>query len=136
MTQYARPDSNISVGNWQPSSGPDCYAMIDESSTDDNDYISVTSYGSYETIVVGLSDVDTPDSGTRTVVVRARKEAGMGGGGIDLTVTLKEGGTSKGSQTTSLSTSYTNISFNITSSISDYSDLRLEIVAFSPCPSS
>ena len=132
MTQYARPDADTSVGNWAASSGSSRYAMIDESSTDDSDYISVDSYtGLEETITVGLSDVDTPDSGTRTVVVRAALQSGgmMGGGQITLTVTLEEGGTSKGSQTTSITSSATNLSFNITSSISDYSNLSLKIEA-------
>jgi hypothetical protein len=130
MTQYARPDADTSVGNWAASSGSSRYAMIDESSTDDSDYISVENYGSVDTITVGLSDVDTPDSGTRTVVVRAALVGGMmGGGQITLTVTLEEGSTSKGSQETSLSSSATNLSFNITSSISDYSNLSLKIEA-------
>mgnify|MGYP001279030617 CR=1 FL=1 len=128
MTQYARPDADTSVGSWAASSGSSRYAMIDESSTNDSDYISVTSYGSAETIVLGLSDVSAPDSGTRTVVIRASEDSGFDG--VYLAVTLKEGSTSKGTQTFSTGFgSTTNLSFNITSSISDYSNLNLTIAA-------
>ena len=131
MTQYARPDADTSAGNWAASSGSDRYAMIDEASADDNDYISVGSMGSAETIVLRLSDVDTPDSGTRTVVVRAYEDSGFNS--VALTVTLKEGSTSKGSQGFSSGfDSVANLSFNITSSISDYSNLNLTISATDP----
>ena len=128
MTQYARPDADTSVGNWAASSGSSRYAMIDESSTNDSDYISVSGMGSAETIVLGLSDVDTPDSGTRTVVVRASEDSGFDA--VTLVITLKEGSTSKGSQSYDTGFSSTaNLSFNITSSISDYSNLNLTIAA-------
>jgi len=128
MTQYARPDADTSVGNWAASSGSSRYAMIDESSTNDSDYISVSGMGGAETIVLGLSDVDAPDSGTRTVVVRASEDSGFNS--VELVVTLKEGSTSKGSQSfTSGFDSAANLSFNITSSISDYSNLNLTIAA-------
>ena len=131
MTQYARPDADTSVASWATSSGSDRYEMIDEASADDNDYISVTSYGSAEIIVLGLSDVDTPDSGTRTVVVRAYEDSGMSS--VQLDITLKEGSTSKGSQSFSSGfSSAANLSFNITSSISDYSNLNLTISATDP----
>ena len=46
MTQYARPDADLETGDYQASAGSDFYAMIDEASADDSDYISVVSMGS------------------------------------------------------------------------------------------
>ncbi len=128
MTQYARPDADTDIGDWLNSdeTDEDLFDMVNESSTDDSDYISVGGGGS--TIVFALSDVDEPDSGTRTVVVRAYEDSGFNS--VALTVTLKEGSTSKGSQSFSSGfSSAANLSFNITSSISDYSDLNLTISA-------
>ena len=42
MTQYSRPDSDPSqTTNWAPSTGSDLFAMIDEASPNDADYVSV-----------------------------------------------------------------------------------------------
>ena len=128
MTQYARPDADTDIGDWLNSEevDEDLFDEVNEASTDDNDYIHVSDGGG--TIVFALSDVDEPDSGTRTVVVRASEDSGMNA--VTLTVTLKEGSTSKGSQRFSSGFGSTaNLSFNITSSISDYSDLNLTISA-------
>jgi len=135
MAQFARPDADTSVGNWSASSGTNRYAMIDESSTDDSDYISVTdNFGSSEAITFSLSSVTDPASGsTHSVVVRASEDMGMGA--VTLNVNLKDGGTSiknqdfnpgssAGNHTMTLSTAQAN---NISSS--GYGDLTLVLTA-------
>lgn len=37
--QFARPTIDVTVGNWTPSSGTDLYAMLDEETPSDADYI-------------------------------------------------------------------------------------------------
>jgi hypothetical protein len=128
MTQYARPDADTSVGSWDNSEedATDLFDYVNES--DDNTYIYVEGYGGADTIVFSLGEVDAPDSGTRTVTVRASEGGGMDG--VSLAVTLKEGSTSKGSATFDEAFgSIADLSFNITSSISDYSNLNLTIAA-------
>lgn len=38
--QFARPISDIDQGDWTPSIGSDLYAMVDEDTPDDADYIT------------------------------------------------------------------------------------------------
>jgi hypothetical protein len=103
--------------------------MIDESSGGNllGEWVEVQDQGTgAEAFTVELSEPSTPDTGTRTVTVFASDDTGMY---ITLTITLKEGGVSKGSDSfDSLSADDadpTECSFNVTSSISDYSDLTL-----------
>ena len=116
MAQFARPDADTSVGNWTASSGSDRYAMIDESSASDSDYITVTDdmSGSAEAITLSLSSVTDPEDHTSTSVV-VRANADSFSGSVTLNVTLKDGsstiksenftpGTSFGNHTMSLST--------------------------------
>lgn len=39
MAQFSRPDADVSVGTWQPSTGSTLYTMIDEVTSDTSDYI-------------------------------------------------------------------------------------------------
>ena len=47
MTQYARPDADTDIGDWLNSEevDEDLFDEVNEASTDDSDYISVTSGG-------------------------------------------------------------------------------------------
>ena len=93
MTQYARPDADVSAGNWSPSTGSDLYAVIDEAVTDDSDYISVTdSDGSAETCQVELSGVTDPVSDSDHIItVRASEDSWAST--VGLAITLKQGAT-------------------------------------------
>ena len=93
MVQYARPDADTEKNNWTASSGSDLYAMIDEESASDSDYITVGDTGSGEECEISLSSVTDPASGSsHSVVVRASEDGGSGT--ITLNVNLKDGGTS------------------------------------------
>jgi hypothetical protein len=107
--------------------------MIDESSGGNllGEWDEVQDQGAgAEAFTVELSEPSTPDTGTRTVTVFASDDTGMY---VTLTITLKEGGVSKGSASFTVDsgdpTDPTECSFNITSSISDYSDLTLTFSA-------
>lgn len=137
MTQYARPDSDVSDGSFLNASGnnTNLYQSIDESSASDSDYVISTDSGySADNMTVGLSNVTDPENAANHVVrYRAKGDAGMGMGGSvpSLTVALLEGTTQRASSTNgSVATSFTDYNFSLSTSeanaISDYTDLRLK----------
>jgi hypothetical protein len=140
MTQYARPDSDVSAGSWvnQAGSGSNLYQSIDESGgEDDSDYvISTDDSSSSDTMEVGLSDIVDPVSGANHIVrYRAKGSDPSGSYGIpDLTVSLRQGTSTEIATATnsSLTTSFADYNFTLSSSeanaITDYSDLRLRFV--------
>jgi len=78
-TQYARPDSDISVDSfgaygWFASTGSDLYAMIDEVVADDTDYARCrgsNAESGYRYYKLGLSNIDEPsDKSTLSIRVR------------------------------------------------------------------
>jgi hypothetical protein len=134
MAQYARPDADVSAGNWGPSTGSDLYAVIDEAVTDDSDYISVTdSDGSAETCQVELGGVTDPvsDSG-HIITVRASEDSSSSV--VALVITLKQGATTIATYTeSSITGSATNYPHTLTTgeadSITNYSALSLVFAA-------
>jgi len=140
MTQYARPDSDVSDGSWINSAGDnvDLYSCINEASTPDGAYVEVADdmFGTPESVTVGLGGVTDPESDAgHNVVVRAKEGGGMGM--VTLDVTLKDTsitppgtiktqaftpGGSFGDHTMSLSTDQAG-------DIGDYSALQLIITA-------
>ena len=137
MTQYARPDADVSNdGSWQnASAGSELYSSIDESSTDDTDYVTAQPSGGAETFVVTLSNVSDPSSAAdHKVYYRASDDSG---GDAELVITLKQGSTSIASSTnSSISASITAYNFTLSSTeannISDYDDLKLSFAGDDP----
>lgn len=83
----ARPGSDTSNSGWTPSTGSDLYAMLDEVSPNDADYISAASAGSV--CRLGLGAVADPGTSSGQVVsYRASSSTGNG-----LKVELMQGGT-------------------------------------------
>lgn len=119
----ARPDADVSAGTWTASSGSDLYAMIDEETASDADYITASSAGTCE---VALSTIAEPITGWSTTI-RYRIQG-------DCTVSLREGASTEiaswthspgpGSPTTYEQT----LSSGEQSSITDWADLRLRFV--------
>jgi hypothetical protein len=70
--QYARPVSDVSVGNWTASSGTDRFAMVDEATADDADYITSGASPANDECVLALGALSTPAAGTVTLRVRAK----------------------------------------------------------------
>ena len=130
MSQYLRPDSNITQTLWTNG-----YAEIDESSYSDSDYAYSTN-NQVATLEVGLSDPgSTPDSGINTIRYRiAKTNAGtVAGTGNSLTVTasLREGASTQivADSARTPNGTWTEYSFTFnTSAISDWTDLRLRFV--------
>lgn len=122
-TYVGRPSSDVSAGTFTASSGSDLYAMLDEETPSDADYITASSAGTAE---VKFSAIDAPPSGWQTVV-RYRISG-------DCTVSLREGGSTEiaswahspgpGSPTTYERTLNGTEQGNVT----DWGDLRLRVV--------
>lgn len=58
--QYARPSADVSDGGWTPSTGADLYAVIDEASRDDGDYIQSATNPSNDTCTIKLAPITLP----------------------------------------------------------------------------
>jgi hypothetical protein len=126
---FLRPIADTSNGAWTASSGSDRFAMIDESATNDADYITVSTASTYKARLTTVSDpgVDTDHS----VVVRAK-----GDGSSQLTIALVQGDpteTAIASTTVTPTTSYANYTLTVTSgqaaNITDYSLLYLKLTS-------
>jgi hypothetical protein len=134
MTQYARPDSDVTRTN--VASGT--YADIDESSPSDSDYL----YGTNNTAVTyecGLSDITDPESAlSHTFKYRvAKTKTGVVDGGGSVTVVtayLIQGTTVIATDTQrTLDGNWTTYTLTISESeanaITNYADLRLRFVS-------
>ena len=126
---FLRPIADTSNGAWTASSGSDRFAMIDESATNDADYITVSSASTCKTRLTTVSDpgVNTDHS----VVVRAK-----GDGSSQLTIALVQGDpteTAIASTTVTPTVSYADYTLTVTSgqaaNITDYSLLYLKLTS-------
>ena len=134
MVQKAHPDADTSVGEWAASSGTDRFAMINEVTTDDSDYIHVTDDGGGNSfpITLSLSSVTDPSStDPHSVVVRAF--VAEVSGEVNLNVNLKDGSSSIKNETFALQDSFTNHTMNLSTaqlnSISGYGNLTLVLTS-------
>ena len=132
MAQFARPDADTSAGSWSASSGSSLYAMLDETSASDSDYITVNDYGSGSACTLRLSDVADPSDHTATsVVFRAWTDSYYES--VTININLRQGSSSIKSQDFSASTSYAShtmtLSTSEAASISDYTELNVIITA-------
>lgn len=71
--QFARPTSDVAAGTWTPSAGSDLYAMVDETSANDSDYMRSAMSPVNDVAKLGLSALGTPGAGTVTLRVRHRR---------------------------------------------------------------
>lgn len=134
MTQYARPDSDVDTGSWVASTGSDFFALIDESSASDSDYISSADFEtSTDSITVGLDNVTDPVNAINHIV--SYRSKGTGGGMMgnipSITVVLLETSTPIAtSVNSSLTGSYTDYTFTLSeaeaNAIGNYDNLRLK----------
>lgn len=124
--QYVRPTSDVSAGTWTASSGSDLYAMLDETSASDADYIVTTGASTCEVALGSLTD---PASSSGHIV-RYRISATSGG----ITVRLRQGTTTVATWVhapapTSLTTYAQTLTSGEADSITDYTALRLQFEA-------
>lgn len=124
--QYARPTSDVSAGTWTASSGSDLFAMLDETTANDTDYIVTTGTSTCEVALGTMSD-PAISSGH---IVRYRLSATSGG----ITVRLRQGTTTIATWThasapTSLTTYEQTLTGGEADAIMDYTTLRLQFEA-------
>jgi hypothetical protein len=134
-SQFAAPTSDISAGNWLRSSdntGTGLYTMIDEPTTySDTDYVYVNSDSTMEVKFASVSDPAT-STGHK---VRYRIK---GNGVATITVSLRQGTDTEIASWSHTTASTTTTSYEQTltggqaDSITDYADLRLRFVTFTP----
>jgi len=124
--QYARPTSDASAGTWTASSGSDLYAMLDETTANDADYITTVSASTCE---VALGSITDPAVSTGHIV-RYRLSADAGG----ITVRLRQGTTTIATWThapapASLTLYEQTLSSGEANSITNYAALKLQFEA-------
>lgn len=135
MAQFARPASDVSNIGWTLSTGASAYALIDESSPDDGDYIQKTWNGAANEVEVTLSSVSAPASNSGHIV-RYRARMTSTGLFVDpqtLNVSLYDGATLIASGLVDVGpfgTTWTTSSFTLSGAqagaITSYSNLSLK----------
>lgn len=135
MAQFARPDSDIdNPGSWTLSSGSNIYELLDETSAVDSDEVTLsTTSTTYQEFEVGLSNVTDPASSSGHIV-RWRYELAGGSMTKAFQMRLMQGTTAIATDEVTLvagGTAYTTREYTLSSgeadSITDYTDLRIEI---------
>lgn len=143
MAQFARPDADVTDGNWIKSTGGnvDLYTMVDESSFSDADYIESGVAPSTDAVVLRLSDVTDPVSSVNHVVRYRYGKDSAAGAQIDIVVQLRQGYVSEGTPGTLIaSQTHANVADGFTAgsftlsgaeadAITDYTDLFIRITA-------
>jgi hypothetical protein len=136
VSQFARPTSVISAGSWTDQDGSvvaaDMISAISEVTADDLTYIQSESDPDDDTVEFSLTEVTDPQS-LLTHVQRVRLGK-SGSDVIDMTVSLRQGTTEIASWlsadvSATPTTVATNLSTSQINAISDWSDLRMRIVA-------
>jgi hypothetical protein len=127
VTHYARPVTDVSVGAWTPSAGTDLYAMVDEDTYVDTDYIQTTAASTCE---LGLSAAIDPGTSSGQVLKYRAKSDTTG----TLIATLMQGATTIATRThTSVPSSWTDYTMTLTSgecdAITNYAGLKVRLEA-------
>jgi hypothetical protein len=89
----------LSNDGWSPSTGSDLFAMLDEETPSDSDYIVTSSLGS--TCKLNLNATQYPGSASQQLSLRASSSTGNG-----LSVTIKDGATVIATRSLTLTPSY------------------------------
>lgn len=130
--QYLRPISDIAANGWLPITGGDLYAMLDEVSADDADYIYSPGNPTTEQFEVKLSPAGDPLSSSNHIVTLRLQAIGAD---TNFDLNLVQGTTVLDSWTENVTVaagvverSHT-LSGAVADSITDYADLRVRGVA-------
>ena len=127
---YARPSSDVTT-QWTPSSGTSHFALIDEVTYNDADYIYATAAA--QTDEVGLQAMSIPTAGT-DVLINYRVQGITGGGSV--TVSLYSGATLVKTDTTRTANNTSPAYYTMTVTAAEWgavavnwSDMRLRFVS-------
>jgi hypothetical protein len=124
---YARPTSDITT-QWTPSTGIDHYALIDETTANDADYIYATAAG--QTDEVRLASMSAPQAGT-DLLINYRVAGIVGSASVTMSLRQGSGGTLIATDTakTSDNTYQLVVPAATWASVTDWTDLRLRFVS-------
>lgn len=119
MSQVMRPDGDLD-SVWSCSTGTSRYALIDESSANDSDYISTSTKSEIQTVSLS-NPADTPaDGGPVTVKIRAKGSVA----GVKVYPQLKQGSATMildgSTAQATLTTSYADYAFEVPSNLLQY----------------
>lgn len=147
MPQFARPDADITIGNFTDEAGGtvDIFQSIDEATPDDADFIRSPASPVNEVYVSRLSDVTDPlSSVSHTIRMRTATDL-EGQEAIDFTQELRQGYVSEASLGTLIasqsrtgvtSTVWTTSAYTLSGAeadaITDYTDLFLRFIVNRP----
>lgn len=129
--QYGRPDADLSVSRWAPSSGTDLFAMVDEATRDDGDYIQITNPVAGEYVEFSLSDVLDPSSSSGH---RTRIALQAVGASTTFDLSLRQGTSALDSWNVTVAAGATTLDVHdfsgaVADSITNYADVRVRIAA-------
>jgi hypothetical protein len=124
---FARPTSDITT-QWSTSTGTDHYALIDETTANDSDYIYATAAG--QTDEVKLASMSAPQAGTN-LLVNYRVQGIVGSANVTMSLRQGGGGTLIATDTakTSNDTYQLVVPAATWASVTDWTDLRLRFVS-------
>ena len=124
---YARPTSDITT-QWTPSTGTDHYALIDETTANDADYIIATAAG--QTDEVRLASMSAPQAGT-DLLINYRVQGIVGSASVTMSLRQGSGGTLIATDTAkTIDNTYQLVVPAATwASVTDWTDLRLRFVS-------
>ena len=131
MAQFARPDSDVSAGLWEPVGGESTLFDAVNGATD-SDYIEALN-GENTTCELGLTTVTDPAVSTGHIL-RVRLQGTGSGGPERLVIQLFEGATQRAASPAlvnrgSWSTQTYTLTAGEADSITDYSDLRIKLIS-------
>lgn len=122
MSQRLDPDADVSTGTWTTT--PLWSKVDDGASPNDTDFIQTNA--SLQTCEVSLTNPSSiPGSGTTTITVRARYTGLLDT--LEMTAYLIQGTTEMGSLIIAPDSAFSNFTFNATSTITDFNDLRVRL---------
>lgn len=130
--QYARPSSDIAANGWLPSTGSDLFAMLDETSADDGDYIYSPSNPTTQQFEAKLSLVTDPASSIgHTISIRLQAINADTNFDLDLVqnTTVLDSWTENVTVAAGAVTRTRTLSGAVADSITNYGDLRVRGVA-------
>jgi len=124
---YARPTSDITT-QWSPSTGTDHFALIDETTANDSDYIYATAAG--QTDEVRLASMTAPQAGT-DLLINYRVQGIVGSASVTMSLRQGSGGTLIATDTAkTIDNTYQLVVPAATwASVTDWTDLRLRFVS-------
>lgn len=128
LTQVAHPSADVSTGLWVASTGSSLYTTLDEIVADDSDYDYTPNPSTMEVRFSSL--IDPVSSSSHTVSYRIK-----GDGASTVTVSLRQGSStvisswSHSPAPSTFTTYQQTLSGTEADSITDYTDLRLRVVA-------